>query len=295
MTKRNPSTATATRWWHPAHSRCGEIAGHCMSLGGGKIAWCWKSWIFQTLTMENYGKPMKTLEKPVFKQNQLDFNHGTDIGCHVFCCTTWFCWNPIVRNLKNNWQQPLAIPSWWNNKMSVKQIRLTRLFVNLGFLVMDCMTRNTLKNHRLWKQQPAGIITCPLASWQPGYCRFGESMGENCRCSLNQYSLVVWLPFFYVPIYWVANHPNWLSYFSEGRPNHQSEYIDTWWLICCGTELGINPCKIPCKTLRKDIFFGWGATIDHLWKKTYGCGASLMRRPQVFKAVWNINTVNMPK
>ena len=26
---------------------------------------------------------------------------------------------------------------------------------------------------------------------------------------------------FYFPIYWVANHPKWLSYFSEGWPNHQ--------------------------------------------------------------------------
>ena len=26
---------------------------------------------------------------------------------------------------------------------------------------------------------------------------------------------------FYFPIYWVYNHPNWLSYFSEGWPNHQ--------------------------------------------------------------------------
>ena len=26
---------------------------------------------------------------------------------------------------------------------------------------------------------------------------------------------------FYFPIYWVANHPNWLSYFSEGWPNQQ--------------------------------------------------------------------------
>ena len=29
--------------------------------------------------------------------------------------------------------------------------------------------------------------------------------------------------FFYFPIYWVSNHPNWLSYFSEGWPNHQPE------------------------------------------------------------------------
>ena len=26
---------------------------------------------------------------------------------------------------------------------------------------------------------------------------------------------------FYFPRYWVSNHPNWLSYFSEGWPNHQ--------------------------------------------------------------------------
>ena len=26
---------------------------------------------------------------------------------------------------------------------------------------------------------------------------------------------------FYVPIYWECHHPNWLSYFSEGWPNHQ--------------------------------------------------------------------------
>ena len=24
--------------------------------------------------------------------------------------------------------------------------------------------------------------------------------------------------------YWVSNHPNWLSYFSEGWPNHQPDY-----------------------------------------------------------------------
>ena len=33
--------------------------------------------------------------------------------------------------------------------------------------------------------------------------------------------LVVWLPFFNFPIYWECHHPNWLSYFSEGWPNHQ--------------------------------------------------------------------------
>ena len=30
---------------------------------------------------------------------------------------------------------------------------------------------------------------------------------------------------FYFPIYWEFHHPNWLSYFSEGWPNHQPESI----------------------------------------------------------------------
>ena len=29
---------------------------------------------------------------------------------------------------------------------------------------------------------------------------------------------------FYFPIYWEFHHPNWLSYFSEGWPNHQPVY-----------------------------------------------------------------------
>ena len=34
---------------------------------------------------------------------------------------------------------------------------------------------------------------------------------------------------FYFPIYWVANHPNWLSYFSEGWPNHQPDMKSSKW------------------------------------------------------------------
>ena len=41
----------------------------------------------------------------------------------------------------------------------------------------------------------------------------------------HYYWLVVW-NIFNFPIYWVANHPNWLSYFSEGWPNHQPDYGD---------------------------------------------------------------------
>ena len=39
-----------------------------------------------------------------------------------------------------------------------------------------------------------------------------------------KYWLVVWLPWIlFSHSYWVANHPNWLSYFSEGWSNHQPE------------------------------------------------------------------------
>ena len=45
--------------------------------------------------------------------------------------------------------------------------------------------------------------------------------------------LVVWLPFgLFSQKYWESHHPNWLSYFSEGWPNHQPEMIggfyDVW-------------------------------------------------------------------
>ena len=45
----------------------------------------------------------------------------------------------------------------------------------------------------------------------------------------NYYCLVGALEHqFYFPIYWVANHPNWLSYFSEGWPNHQPAWDWTY-------------------------------------------------------------------
>ena len=49
---------------------------------------------------------------------------------------------------------------------------------------------------------------------------FGKSVCFSCFTIQNW--LVVW-NMFYFCIYWVANHPNWLSYFSEGWPNHQPE------------------------------------------------------------------------
>ena len=46
---------------------------------------------------------------------------------------------------------------------------------------------------------------------------------------VSGWAKVVW-NIFNFPIYWVANHPNWLSYFSEG--NHQPVLNYQWsWLV----------------------------------------------------------------
>ena len=47
------------------------------------------------------------------------------------------------------------------------------------------------------------------------------SLGKRYHCNISHIIwLVVW-NILYFPIYWVSNHPNWRSYFSEGWPNHQ--------------------------------------------------------------------------
>ena len=83
--------------------------------------------------------------------------------------------------------------------------------------------RMRLAEHRLvhllqktWTESHGGftmIHLCPC-HWNSRHNRYS---------STTLYWLVVW-NIFYFPIYWVANHPNWLSYFSEGWPNHQPVY-----------------------------------------------------------------------
>ena len=53
---------------------------------------------------------------------------------------------------------------------------------------------------------------------------------------MDNFWLVVW-NIFYFSIYWVANHPNWLSYFSEGWPNHQPGLV---WAIPDENEFRIS-------------------------------------------------------
>ena len=51
--------------------------------------------------------------------------------------------------------------------------------------------------------------------WWSSQCQYRN------RCLANFIWLVVWNINFFFPIYWEFHHPNWLSYFSEGWPNHQ--------------------------------------------------------------------------
>ena len=54
---------------------------------------------------------------------------------------------------------------------------------------------------------------------------------------------------FYFPIYWVSNNPNWLSYFSEGWPNHQPVIITS----CFAT----NYARIPAVVHTAGVDQSW--------------------------------------
>ena len=43
----------------------------------------------------------------------------------------------------------------------------------------------------------------------------------GCHVLFSHILGTILVAIFYFPIFWVSNHPNWLSYFSEGWPNHQ--------------------------------------------------------------------------
>ena len=61
------------------------------------------------------------------------------------------------------------------------------------------------------------------------YPSFVTAFGYHTYGSVMGYEATGWWfgTFFYFPIYWVANHPNWLSYFSEGWLNHQPGHVST--------------------------------------------------------------------
>ena len=78
-----------------------------------------------------------------------------------------------------------------------------------------------------------------------------------------------WFGTFFSSIYWVSNHPNWLSYFSEGWLNHQPVFqwigwrenlnrkpsIFPWniWSFPVSTKIPNNPLNIILLSTSHDI------------------------------------------
>ena len=108
-----------------------------------------------------------------------------------------------------------------------------------------CRTMRFMKYHRvtvtvfspLRQQQLAPLPICQeillrLESlWQKLPLAPKENLGtshgrDEYFCQDTRRTILVGglVAIFYFPIYWECHHPNWLSYFSEGWPNHQPEY-----------------------------------------------------------------------
>ena len=60
--------------------------------------------------------------------------------------------------------------------------------------------------------------------------------------------------FFDFPISWEFHHPNWLSYFSEGWPNHQPDRIETDGISGYGLSKDEGVRKIPLLRVKKNHF-----------------------------------------
>ena len=70
------------------------------------------------------------------------------------------------------------------------------------------------------------------------------SLGKRYHCNISHIIwLVVW-NILYFPIYWVSNHPNWRSYFSEGWPNHQPVIVGRG--PCTRPSSGVAGAPTPC-------------------------------------------------
>ena len=73
------------------------------------------------------------------------------------------------------------------------------------------------------KLSEANALTTKLHNWFSVQVTFPIEFSTAGWYLRYIYWLVVWLPFFTF-LYIGNNHPNWLSYFSEGWPNHQPVY-----------------------------------------------------------------------
>ena len=74
------------------------------------------------------------------------------------------------------------------------------------------------------------------ASTQPLlWCLSGQGRCRSRKTYENW--LVVWLPSILSSLYWESHHPSWLSYFAEGRLNHQPVYQTHWG--CSQKKVGV--------------------------------------------------------
>ena len=124
-----------------------------------------------------------------------------------------WCWNIYLHNwafLLGQWSVNLPAP--WSGGEDLKCIFIT-FFIN----------GNTASSLDGWFHGPNRSY-----GWFWGYCSYKNPQIEtpkqicHMRYSLRDTHyiwLVVW-NIFYFPMYWECHHPNWLSYFSEGWPNH---------------------------------------------------------------------------
>ena len=122
--------------------------------------------------------------------------------------------------LKMNWHGPEAMV-WWghlsrNREAPKKVFRSLKIWISPG-LALPCFLNAVMLVY---------FKVCP---------NFKKLMFH-----INPQLVGGLVAIFYFPIYWVSNHPTWLSYFSEGWPNHQPD---------------INPQT--CSSLGKSFVFKW--------------------------------------
>ena len=99
---------------------------------------------------------------------------------------------------------------------------------------------------------------CATRSWDPqGPAAQEERVGLSGQWEVETYLVGGLVAIFYFPIYWESNHPNWLSYFSEGWPNHQPAiyFTNELYFICSRGWLK----KIPSQAQRSVTEVGIGA------------------------------------
>ena len=140
-----------------------------------------------------------------------------------------------------------------NGKCCKKSVNATNTLINsVKITVVNRININEqchIQQHTYWYQlqsyffclnmghQPGCESKCEASSSSSSYpkkkkYKVGDGAedfnGSLCSKSIQIFGFFVWLVvwnIFYFPIYWECHHPNWLSYFSEGWPNHQPAWF----------------------------------------------------------------------